>query len=36
MAAILRGKDLTVAAEQCPEFKSFLNTLLKLAGLKPL
>jgi hypothetical protein len=36
MAAILRGKDLIIAAEQCPEFKSFLNTLLELGGLKPL
>jgi hypothetical protein len=33
---ILRGKDLTIAAEQCPEFKAFLNTLLTCAGLTPL
>jgi len=31
--AILQGKDLTVAANQCPEFKAFLNTLLTCAGL---
>lgn len=36
MAAILRGKDLTVAAEQCPEFKALLNTLLALSGLDSL
>ncbi len=33
MAAILRNQDLTVAASQCPELKSLLNTLLTLAGL---
>lgn len=33
MRDILRGKDLTVAADACPEFKSFLNTLLTLNGL---
>lgn len=33
MREILRGKDLTVAAEACPEFKSFLNTMLALNGL---
>ncbi len=31
-AAILRGKDLAVAAAQCPELKAFLNTILTLAG----
>jgi hypothetical protein len=31
--AILRDKDLTIAAQRCPELKSFLNTLLKLGGL---
>jgi hypothetical protein len=31
--AILRGKDLTIAANQCPEFKALLNTLLQLGGL---
>lgn len=36
MAAILRDKDLTIAATQCPEFKAFLNTLLMLSGLEPL
>ena len=36
MAAILRGKDLTVPANQCPEFKALLNTLLDLSGLAPL
>jgi hypothetical protein len=33
MAAILRKQDLTVAAAQCPELKSLLNTLLTLADL---
>lgn len=33
MNAILRGKDLTVIATSCPEFRAFLNTLLRLAGL---
>ncbi|MBN1814385.1 MAG: DUF4276 family protein [Anaerolineae bacterium] len=36
MAAILRNQDLTVAANQCPELKSLLNTLLLLAGLTQL
>lgn len=31
-AAILRGKDLTVSAGRCPQFKAFLNSLLDLAG----
>ena len=29
---ILRGKDLLVAAEKCPELKAFLNTILTLSG----
>ena len=33
---ILRGKDLTVAANQCPELKAFLNTILTLSGSEPL
>lgn len=33
---ILRGKDLAVAASQCPELKSFLNTILQLNGADPL
>ena len=33
MREILRGKDLIIAADACPEFKSFLNTLLTLNGL---
>jgi hypothetical protein len=36
MYAILDGKDLTVAASQCPELKALLNTLLTLGGLDPL
>jgi hypothetical protein len=36
MAAILAGKDLTIAANQCPELKLFLNTLLRLGGLAEL
>jgi hypothetical protein len=35
-ARILRGKDLTVAANKCPELKAFLNTILKLSGAEPL
>jgi len=33
MATILRDQDLIIAAGQCPELKSLLNTLLDLAGL---
>jgi Domain of unknown function (DUF4276) len=29
---ILRNKDLTVAANSCPELKAFLNTILTLSG----
>jgi hypothetical protein len=29
---ILRGKDLTISANRCPELKAFLNTLLTLSG----
>ena len=29
---ILREKDLTIAAAQCPELKAFLNTILSLSG----
>ncbi len=29
---ILRGKDLAVSANQCPELKAFLNTILRLSG----
>ncbi|HET6840526.1 MAG TPA: DUF4276 family protein [Candidatus Angelobacter sp.] len=29
---ILRGKDLGVAANQCPELKAFLNTIITLSG----
>lgn len=32
---ILRGKDLAVAAAQCPELKAFLNTILILSGGQP-
>jgi hypothetical protein len=31
-AAILRGQDLRVSANACPQFKAFLNTLLALSG----
>lgn len=31
--AILQGRDLKVAANRCPEFKAFLNTLLACANL---
>jgi hypothetical protein len=33
---ILRGKDLGVAANSCPELKSFLNTIITLSGGTPL
>jgi hypothetical protein len=33
---ILEGKDLTIAANACPELKSFLNTILTLSGGEPL
>ncbi len=33
---ILRKKDLTVAAQACPEMKSFLDRILTLAGGSPL
>jgi hypothetical protein len=33
---ILRGKHLTVAANQCPELKAFLNTILMLSGAEAL
>jgi hypothetical protein len=33
---ILRGKDLGVAVGQCPELKSFLNTIIRLSGGIPL
>jgi hypothetical protein len=35
-ARILRGKDLTEAANKCPELKAFLNTILALSGSGPL
>jgi hypothetical protein len=35
-ARILLGKDLTVAASQCPELKAFLNRILTLSGAEPL
>jgi hypothetical protein len=35
-ARILRGNDLTVAANRCPELKAFLNTVLTLSGAEPL
>lgn len=33
---ILRGKDLSVAANQCPELRAFLNTILTLSGADPI
>jgi hypothetical protein len=35
-ARILRGKDLTTAALQCPELRALLNTILTLSGATPL
>lgn len=31
---ILKGQDLAVAAEACPELRAFLNSLLEFAGLQ--
>ena len=36
LAAILKGKDLTIAAAQCAELEALLNTLLGLGGLQQL
>jgi len=36
MSAILKGKDLTIAANACPELKNLLNTLLALSYLPTL
>ena len=33
---ILRGQDLVIAANECPELKSFINTILHLCGAVPL
>jgi Domain of unknown function (DUF4276) len=33
---ILRNKDLSVAAAQCPELKAFLNTIITLCGGTPI
>ena len=33
---ILRGKDLAISANKCPELKAFLNTILTLSGAEPL
>ena len=33
---ILKGKDLSIAANACPELKLFLNRIIGLAGGKPL
>jgi hypothetical protein len=33
---ILKGKNLAVAAAQCPELKAFLNTILTISGGAPL
>jgi len=32
---ILRGKDLSVSANKCPQLKAFLNTILSLCGGQP-
>lgn len=36
MRQVLKGRDLKIIADRCPEFKLFLNTLLKLSDLTPL
>lgn len=33
---VLQGKDLALAANQCPELKAFLNTILTLSGASPM
>lgn len=33
---ILQGRDLAVAIAQCPELKSFVNTIIQLSGGEPL
>jgi hypothetical protein len=33
---ILRGRDLAIAAAQCPELKAFLNTIITLSGGTPI
>jgi hypothetical protein len=33
---ILRDKDLSIAADKCPELRSFLNTIITLSGGTPL
>jgi hypothetical protein len=33
---ILRGKDLSISANKCPELRAFLNTILMLSGAEPL
>jgi hypothetical protein len=33
---ILRNKDLTIAAAQCPELKAFLNRIIELSGGHPI
>lgn len=33
---ILKGQDLSVAINACPELKAFVNTILTLSGAKPL
>jgi hypothetical protein len=33
---ILTGKELTVAANKCPELKAFLNTILTLTDANPI
>jgi hypothetical protein len=33
---ILRGKDLAISANKCPELKAFLNTILTLSGAEPI
>lgn len=35
-ARILRGQDLTIAAQACPELRAFLNTILTLSGSDPI
>ncbi len=34
-ARILRGKDIAIAAQACPELREFLNTILQLSGGQP-
>jgi hypothetical protein len=35
-SSTLRGEDLSVAINACPELKAFVNTILSLCGAPPI